>query len=101
MGALTGVTEYLSAEHDDPVGLEPRHAHIWAVTAFFPSEPFRDGRCLKGALRTVLDALPADGVLPPELASGEAIAAAVAHVLANCIGCRVTRPEGYEAVVWL
>lgn len=98
---LTGVTETFTAKHRDPVMDEGLHEHTWAVTAFYPAEPFRDGRCMKMALREVLSHLQVDGILPPELWSGEAIAATVARLLANCIGARVTRPEGFEAWVWL
>jgi len=96
---LTGVTELLSAKHRDPIMNEGLHAHVWTVTAYWRSENFRDGRMLKGALRTLLDALPdADGILPPELWSGEAIAQRVL-LLAECVGASVTRPEGFEAWV--
>ena len=37
---------------------EGLHAHVWTVTAYWRSENFRDGRMLKGALRTLLDAPP-------------------------------------------
>jgi len=78
---------------------EGLHAHVWTVTAYWRSENFRDGRMLKGALRTLLDALPdADGILPPELWSGEAIAQRVL-LLAECVGVSVVRPEGFEAWV--
>ena len=94
---LTGVTELLSAKHRDPIMNEGLHGHVWTVTAYWRSENFRDGRMLKGALRTLLDALPdADGILPPELWSGEAIAQRVL-LLAECVGASVTRPEGFEA----
>lgn len=98
MPPCTGVTELLTAMHVDPVMDEGLHEHTWTVTAFYPIEPRRDGRAMKAALRTLLDALPS--VLPPELWAGEDIARSVL-VLANCIGARVTRPEGYEAWVWL
>lgn len=95
--AYTGVTELLTASHVDPLLGEGLHEHTWSVTAFYPSDPPRDGRALKAALRLFLDALPT--VLPPELWAGEDIAKSVL-VLANCIGARVTRPEGFEAWVW-
>lgn len=94
---LTGVTELLTAQHRDLILDEGLHAHAWTVTAYYPSEPLRDGRALKAALRTLLDALPdADGTLPPELWAGEAIAARV-MLLVGCVGASVTRPEGFEA----
>lgn len=92
-----GVTELLTASHVDPIMGEGLHEHTWAVTAFYQLKPRRDGRAIKAALRVFLDALPS--VLPPELWAGEDIAEAVL-VLANVIGCRVTRPEGFEATVW-
>ena len=94
---LTGVTEYLTAKHVDPNLDEGLHEHVWAVTTFYPSEPLRDGRALKAALRMLLDHLPdGDGVMPPDLWSGESIAKA-AMILNGVVGVRVTRPEGYEA----
>jgi hypothetical protein len=98
--AVTGVTELLTAKHRDPVMDEGLHEHTWAITAFYPATPLRDGRALKVGLRDLLDHLPGtDGVLP--WWSGEEIAQHVAELLDGCIGCRVTRPEGFEAVVWL
>lgn len=95
---FSGVTAQLTAKHFDPIMDEGLHEHTWTVTAFFPSEPPRDGRALKAGLTKLLKAFPdADGVLPPDLWSGEAIAARVAQLLAWCIGARVTRPEGFEA----
>jgi len=97
MFGLTGVTEHLTAKHTDLILNEGTHEHTWAVTAYYPSEPFRDGRSLKAALRALLDALPGpDGVLPPELWAGEAIARRVL-LLANVVGVSVKRPEGFEA----
>lgn len=97
IGNLTGVTELLRAKHRDLILDEGLHEHVWTVTAYYPSKPFRDGRALKAALRCLLDALPdAEGALPPELWSGEAIAERV-MVLANCVGASVIRPEGFEA----
>lgn len=97
IGNLTGVTELLRARHRDFILDEGLHEHVWTVTAYYPSKPFRDGRALKAALRALLDALPdADDVLPPALWSGEAIADRV-MILANCVGASVTRPEGFEA----
>jgi hypothetical protein len=98
----TGVTELLTAKHFDALMGEGLHEHVWSVTALYPSEPLRDGRALKASLRMLLDALPdAHGVLPASLWSGEAIAGQVAQLLGGCIGARVTRPEGFEAWVWL
>lgn len=97
--SLSGFTELLTAKHHDPVMDEGLHEHTWAVTAFYPAEPLRDGRAMKAGLRQLLDSLPP--VLPPELWSSEALARTVAQLLAGCIGCRVTRPEGFEAWIWL
>lgn len=96
-GNLSGVTELLTAKHRDLIMDEGLHAHTWSVTAYYPSEPFRDGRAIKAALRTLLDALPdSAGVLPEDIWSGEAIIQRVL-VLANIVGASVTRPEGFEA----
>lgn len=91
---VTGVTESLTARHTDPLGDEGEHEHTWHVTAYYSSEPFRDGRALKAALRNLLDAFPP--VLPRELWAGEDIAKRVL-LLPACIGARVWRPEGFEA----
>lgn len=100
MIGYSGVTLQLMAQHVDPHMDEGEHAHVWSVTAFYPSEPFRDLRSQQAALAEVLGVWQGTN-LPPELWSGEALATAVARLLANCIGCRVTRPEGFEAWVWL
>lgn len=100
MGAYSGVTLQLMARHIDPHLDEGEHEHVWSVTAFYPSEPFRDLRSQQAALATVLGAWQGT-TLPRELWAGEDLARAVAQLLANCIGTRVTRPEGFEAWVWL
>lgn len=99
MRNVSGFTELLTAEHVDPLMGEGLHKHVWAVTVFYLSEPLRDGRAMKAGLRILLDHMPP--VLPPELWSDEALAQTVTRLLANCIGCRVTRPEGFEAWFWL
>jgi hypothetical protein len=100
--SVTGVTVPFTAKHVDPVMAEGLHGHTWVVTAFWPAEPLRDGRCLKAMLATLLEALPdVEGVLPAELWSGEDIARTVARLLAGCVGARVTRSEGFEAWIWL
>jgi hypothetical protein len=100
MRALTGVTEALTAKHFDPVLQEGLHEHTWSVTAFYAATPFRDARALKVGLRDFLDHLPGpDGLLPPDLWSGEALAAAVL-VLEGTVGARVSRPEGFIAEAW-
>ncbi len=99
---LTGVTAQLTAKHVDPILDERLHGHTWAVTAFWPAEPRRDGRCLMAALSQLLAALPdKEGVLPSDLWAGEDLARRVAQLLVGCVGARVTRPEGYEAWIWL
>lgn len=101
MTGRSGVTETLTAKHFDPLMGEGWHEHTWTVIAWYSSEPFRDMRSQKAALRQLLAALPnGNGEMPPELWSGEAIARSVL-VLANTIGATVTRPEGYIAEVWL
>lgn len=95
---LSGVTECLIAKHFDPHMGEGLHEHTWRVTAFYASEPFRDGRAIKAALRAFLDALPnQNGALPDHLWSGEALARATSSVLANIVLCHVWREEGFEA----
>lgn len=100
MHGHTAVTEQLVAKHVDPIMDEGLHAHTWVVTTFYPLTPLRDGRALKAALRELLDHLPdAEGVLP--WWSGEEMAQHIAELLEGCIGCRITRAEGFEAMVWL
>ncbi len=96
--ALTGVSASFTATHTDPHLGEGTHEHTWTVTAWFPSEPFRDGRALRAGLVTMLSAWDG-GHLPPELWSGEALAAAIMHLLVNCVGVDVSRPEGFHAKV--
>lgn len=97
VGNLTGVTEFLTAKHLDLILGEGLHEHTWTVTAYYPSKPLRDGRALKASLRVLLESLPGpDGVLPPELWAGEAIAERVL-TLTGCVGASVVRPEGFEA----
>lgn len=100
MHSFSGVTETLTARHVDPFMGEGKHEHTWTVTAFYPSEPFRDLRSQKAALRELLAAWQGT-TLPPGLWAGEDIARTVSTLLANCIGCRVTRAEGFEAWAWL
>lgn len=55
---VTGVTVALTAKHVDPVMNEGLHGHTWVVTAFWPLDPPRDGRCLKAMLSQLLISLP-------------------------------------------
>jgi hypothetical protein len=90
---LTGVTEKLTREHADPLGLEGVHSHTWTITAWWPAEPLRDGRALKASLRMFLDVLP--DPLPPDLWAGERLAEWV-MVLAGVVGVDVDRDEGFH-----
>lgn len=100
--AISGITASLTAFHTDPFMDEGLHQHTWFVTAFFLSEPFRDGRSVKAQLETVLKNLAsADGELPDTLWSQENIAKCVLKLCpAAVIGVRVTRAEGFECWVW-
>lgn len=97
---FSGVTEALTARHTDLLMDEGEHEHTWLVTTFYPSHPPRDMRSQKAALRQVLDNWQGT-TLPANLWAAEDLARTVAQLLANCIGARVTRPEGFEAWVWL
>lgn len=99
MITFSGVSVDLIARHVDPHMSEGEHGHVWTVTAFYPFADHVDLRSHRAALAEVLRDLQGV-VLPPELWSGEALIRRVL-VLANCIGARVTRPEGYEAWAWL
>lgn len=98
---LSGVSYNLQAFHTDPIMDEGRHVHTWTITAWWPSEPWRDGRALGHALRVVCEGLAPFGQddmreyreLPAELWSGEAIAAAVMALLTPApIRVDVSRP---------
>lgn len=83
---LSGVSCELQAFHTDPIMDEGEHWHVWTIVAWWPSEPWRDGRALAHALTVVAEGLAPYGAndarwLPKELWSGEAIAAAVMSLL--------------------
>lgn len=93
----TGITCQFTAKHFDPIMDEGLHEHTWAVTAFYPGKPLRDGRALMAGLEQLLAHLPdTDGVLPEALWSAEAIATRVA-LLTGVVGVRISRPNGLEA----
>lgn len=84
--SLSGVSFDLRAFHWDAIMDEGRHEHTWTLTAWWPSEPWRDGRALRHALQVVAEGLaPKDAagarVLPSRLWSGEAIAGAILGLL--------------------
>lgn len=92
MSGLTGVSGHFTARHVDPHLGEGEHGHTWHVTAWWPSEPFRDARALKAGLDELLKVW--DGtLLPPELWSSEDIAKAVTRLLVACVGADVTRVD--------
>lgn len=89
--ALVGVSGSFRAWHDDPLGLEGRHEHVWEVTAWFAPPNRVDARCYLAALRTLLERWNGT-VLPPEMAWNEDIARVVG-TLANCVEVEVRRPD--------
>jgi hypothetical protein len=97
--SLTGVGSSFTARHEDPLMGEGEHEHTWQVIAWYPSEPFRDARSMKGALETVLATFEGQ-LLPPDLWAAERFASALMDLLANCVGVDVSRPtEGFYAQV--
>ena len=101
-GNVSGVTAAMKAFHTDPHMDEGTHEHTWVVTAFYPSDPFRDGRAVKSQLTTILANLPCeDGLLPDSLWSQEDIAKTLLRLMSgNIVGIRITRSEGFETWVW-
>lgn len=105
---LSGVSYELQAFHIDPIMDEGEHVHTWTITAWWPSEPWRDGRALQHALSVVAEGLAPFGTgdmreyrkLPAELWSGEAIAAAVMSLLTPAPArVDVSRP-GFHVERW-
>lgn len=95
MGVETGVSALLSACHRDPLD-GALHGHTWKFTIWVFGDPPRDGRVLQAWLVTVLKAWD-HTVLPDELASGEALCAAIAALHGDCTEVMVERAEGFLA----
>lgn len=97
---LTGVRGQLSCAHE-PVNRElfggETHGHSYEVWAWFENPDGQaDVRVFAASLKTLL-ALWDHKVLPPELATGEALARAIG-TLAKCVEVEVRRPiEGFSA----
>lgn len=101
MTVRTFVDANLRAFHTDPVNdpsiNEGRHEHIWNVQLAYEGATFRDARCFRAALLTVLGTYEGQD-LP--WWSGEDMARAFLSIgTGDPIGCIVTRP-GYRAEVW-
>ncbi len=94
---LTGVTAILHAAHVGPSG--SLHGHTWHVTAWTDATIHRDAECLKVRLEGLLKAWN-DTTLPPELSTGEAIAAAVGQLFGDCVKVTVERPGERIAAEW-
>lgn len=102
MASVSGVTASMTAQHFDRFLDEGLHEHTWHVTAFYPAEPFRDGRLLKRGLEEILAHIPIAGILPDEIWSSESIASFILRIIpGDCIGVRVVRAEGFETWMWL
>ena len=85
---LTGVGGVFSAAHHPPEGGDV-HGHSYEVVAWFDSG--EDARVLQARLAEIL--APLDHiVLPPDMASGEAIAEHVGRGLSGCREVEVRRP---------
>lgn len=90
MSAETGVGWWFAASHHDPQTGQ-LHGHTWEVVAWWPAVPWRDARVLQETLKGVLIGFDHQ-VLPDELHSGEALAAALMGLMTDCIGVEVSRP---------
>jgi hypothetical protein len=93
----TGVTAILAATHRAADG--SLHGHTWHVTTWTPAEPLRDAEALQARLDVLLKTWKASE-LPPALATGEAIAAAVAQLLGDCDRVLVERPGERISAEW-
>ena len=103
MKSYSYVTEELTALHEDPFGGgEGVHEHIWRIEARFHLIIGVDRRPLKARLRRVLDSIPRDGdKLPGRLATEEALALHVCRAMGpECIGCAISRKEGFGVEFW-
>lgn len=87
----TGAGWYFSAAHHDPIRGQ-LHGHTWEVVAWWKGEPARDALVLQETLKGVLRGFD-HTVLPPELASAEALAKAIGGLITDCIGVDVSRPS--------
>ena len=85
---LTGVGCAFSAAHHPPEGGEV-HGHSYEVVAWF--EAGQDARVLQRMLAAAVDLFD-HKLLPPELASGEAMAEHIGQSLAGCVEVEIRRP---------
>lgn len=90
---LTGVGGVLSCAHE-PINADifggEMHGHSYEVTAWFANDDGADVRMFKKAFETLLATMD-HKTLPPELATGEAIARRFG-LLAKCVKVEVRRP---------
>lgn len=97
---LLGVSAVFCAAHHDPfdvLGQAHVHGHTYKVTAWFQTPGPADARLYRQSLQTLLSTWD-HKLLPPELTTGEQIAAAVG-ILNNCVMVRVDRDlEGFHAL---
>jgi 6-pyruvoyl-tetrahydropterin synthase len=87
---LTGVGATFCASHHDLLS-QQMHGHSYEVEAWFAFPEPRDARAPQEALKALLRVWD-HTVLEPELASAEAIAAAILQLLPHCVDVRVSRP---------
>ena len=85
---LTGVGCVFSAAHHPPEGGDV-HGHSYEVVAWFNAG--EDARTLQAQLAAAVHPLD-HTVLPPELASGEAIAEHLGRSLDGCVEVEIRRP---------
>lgn len=99
---LSGASIEFTAQHFDALLNEGWHEHVWTITAWWLSEPFRDGRSVRAALLSLMEScVVIDGGqrrLPPHMWSNEEICRAVG-TLANVVKVTVDRP-GFHAEFW-
>lgn len=95
-GDLTGAGWYFSASHFDTVRAE-LHGHSYEVMAWWPAEPPRDAVVLQAMVKRVVGAFD-HTTLAPEMSRAEALAAAIMHLLPECVGVDISRPVERFAV---
>lgn len=93
---LTGVGAVISAAHQDRAG--NIHGHTWEVLAWWPVG--KDALTLQRSLQAVVSRFD-HSLLPDELASGEALAAAIGNDLHGCIQVDIARPAERIFARWI
>lgn len=95
----TSVRVVLSASHLD-MATGRLHGHTYVAWITFDGEPLVDARLRRAAAEEAMASLDHQ-VLPPELAAGERLAAAIGQLNEGCVHVRLERePEGIITEWW-